>query len=138
MITLDTNIISELMKISPSDKVVSWIDQQNSEGLCITSITIAEISYGIQALKDTRRKQRLDTAFQSLLVDGFQFRILDFNATSAELYGKIMAQRRSIGKPMSICDGQIAAITLNHNYTLATRNTNDFKNCDIELINPFK
>ena len=138
MIILDTNIVSELMKVSPEQQVVSWMDEQDAMTLFITSITVAEISYGLSALVVSKRRNYLEDAFEHLLVEGFMHRILDFDQSAAHMYGHLMAHRKNLGRPFSIPDGQIAAITRVKQMSLATRNTCDFLDCDLTLINPFE
>ena len=138
MILLDTNIISEMMKQSPNTQVLDWFNQQKSTALFISTITIAEISYGLHALPNGKRRQYLEEAFHQVLHVGFKHRILSFDETAARLYGKLMANRKAIGKPLSAPDGQIAAIASAHAFVLATRNHRDFAECDLAVINPFE
>lgn len=137
MIILDTNVICELMKPSPMPNVVSWIDNQDATELFISAITIAEISYGITVLPDGNRKRTLEESFNKTLNDAFKHRILSFDESAAHSYGKIMGHRKLIGRPLSIPDGQIAAIAIMHNFSIATRNIRDFSDCEIEIVNPF-
>lgn len=137
MIVLDTNVISELMKPRPSGTVLAWMDNQDPVALYITTVTIAEISCGIQALLKGRRRAALERSFGQAVDEGFQHRVLPLDQEAAYQYGQIMAARKAAGKPLSVCDGQIAAITLSRGFVLATRNTRDFSNCGLELINPF-
>ena len=137
MILLDTNIISEMMKNTPDANVIQWLDTQEVTELFITSITIAELSYGINSLPVGNRKQSLETAFTNTVKEAFKHRILFFSDSAALFYGKIMSHRKKLGRPLSILDGQIAAIALSQTATLATRNIRDFSDCDLDLINPF-
>ncbi len=137
MIIIDTNIISEMMRSSPAINVITWLDKQNAATLFLTTITIAEITYGLHALSAGARRKTLENAFHNAITDGFEHRILSFDEKAAQFYGEIMANRKTIGRPLSILDGQIAAITCAQNATLATRNSRDFIECGIELINPF-
>ena len=137
MILLDTNIISEMMKPVPAATVTHWIDQQETTQLYLSTISIAEITYGINALPKGNRQIALADAFQKVLKNGFEHRILSFEEAAAHLYGQIMGLRKERGKPLSILDGQIAAIALANNLTLVTRNIKDFSDCGLELINPF-
>lgn len=137
MIILDTNVISELMKASPMLKVISWLDLQEATQLFITSITVAEISYGLSVLPDGNRKRLIEDAFNKSLNEAFKHRILSFDENAAHSYGNIMGHRKLLGRPMSIPDGQIAAIVLAHNFSIATRNVRDFEECGIGIINPF-
>jgi len=137
MIILDTNIISELMRPSPSPKVITWIDEQHTSTLFITSITVAEIRYGLNVLPKGQRRGSLEDAFERTIQTGFFHRVLDFDLSAANVYGPLMASRRSRGQPLSISDGQIASIALVFGSKLATRNLRDFEDSGIELIDPF-
>lgn len=137
MIVLDTNIISEMMKSLPAIEVSNWLDQQDAVELYMTTVTIAEISYGLNALPDGNRRKLLENAFNKVIQVAFKHRILPFDEPAAYLYGKLMGNRKALGRPMSMLEGQIAAITRLQEATLATRNIRDFANCDIDLVNPF-
>ncbi len=136
MIVLDTNIISELMKASPSKTVIEWIDKQEVTQLFVTTITIAEISYGIHALPKGKKRQLIEAAFHYAIHDAFNHRLLEFTEDAAHVYGKIMGERKQLGQPLSILDGQIAAIALVEKAFLATQNVRDFANCGLRLLNP--
>lgn len=138
MIILDTNILSEMMKTSPSEQVIHWIDEQEVTQLFITTITIAEISYGIHALPKGKRRNLLEDAFHHVIRDAFKHRLLTFTEQAAQNYGEIMSHRKALGRPLSILDGQIAAIVLTEGASLATRNTRDFVDCGLNLLNPFE
>lgn len=137
MIILDTNVISEMMKSSPSLKVMTWIDQQSPCDLFVTTITIAEISYGLHILPVGNRRKMLEDAFYKSINQAFEHCILGFDALAADCYGRLMADRKKIGKPLSILDGQIAAIARVNHFQVATRNISDFSDCGLALINPF-
>lgn len=137
MILLDTNIISEIMKSAPSVSVVNWLNQQNPDIIFISTITIAEISYGLHILPHSKRRKLLESRFEQYVSQAFTQRILIFNKSAAKLYGEVMGYRKTMGKPLSILDGQIAAIALSNNASVATRNLKDFTDCGINLINPF-
>lgn len=138
MILLDTNIISEMMKQSPNPEVLSWLDDQEVTQTFVTSITIAEISYGINVLPEGVRRQLLEDAFNKAIKTAFKHRILFFDETAAHHYGKLMSHRKQLGRPLSILDGQIASIALTHGAALATRNIRDFSHCELDLLNPFE
>lgn len=137
MIVVDTNVVSELMRQAPESQVLEWFECQITSHLFVTTITIAEISYGLHALPQGKRRMQLEKAFSLAISESFMNRILSFDAPAAYIYGKIMSTRKARGQPMSIADGQIAAITLACEAMLATRNTADFKHCGVECINPF-
>lgn len=137
MILLDTNIISALMAPSPPSTVRDWLNDQNSQNLYLSSITIAEIGFGLQIMPDGKRREFLTRQFQGFVATGFQHRLLNFDEKAAHKYAEIMAHRRQIGRPMCVPDGQIASIARSNNFAVATRNTRDFEKCGIKILNPF-
>jgi predicted nucleic acid-binding protein len=137
MIILDTNVLSELMRPKPSAQVVVWIERQPITEVCTTSITEAEIFYGIELLTKGKRRDRLLAVAEAIFADDFRGRILDFDGQAARAYSRIAAHRRALGKPISHPDAQIAAIVQRQRGTLATRNIADFENCDIRVIDPW-
>lgn len=138
MIVLDTNVISEVMRPHPSETVVAWLNQQPGTNLFITSISLAEIGYGLRVLADGQRRKNLQNRFEEFVSQGFEYRMLNFDAAAARIYSEIMGYKKEIGCPMSFPDGQIAAITLANRFMLATRNIKDFNHCGLDLINPFE
>ncbi len=137
MIVLDTNVISEVMKPRPRPKVLAWLDECATESLFLSAVTCAEIGFGLHSLPRGKKRRILEERFQVFLDHGFEGRILPFDAPSARFYGEIMGNRRSLGRPMSILDGQIAAIARAHRFSVATGNVKDFEECGIRIINPF-
>jgi predicted nucleic acid-binding protein len=137
MILLDTNVISAVMAPAPPMRVVKWLDDQHSDVLYLSTVTIAEIAYGIRVLPDGKRRRALLTRFDGFVTTGFEQRILDFDTQSAYEYAELMAHRRRIVRPMSVPDGQIAAIARYHRMVVATRNVRDFEECGLDLIDPF-
>ncbi len=137
MTVLDTKIISEVMRRAPAPAVVGWLDRQATEELHVTAVTIAEIAYGLRVLPDGARRRDLSQRFAVFLARGFEGRVLSFDRSAADEYAEIMGRRREVGRPMSVLDGQIAAIARCHGMRLATRNVRDFDGCGIEVVNPF-
>ncbi len=137
-ILLDTNVISEVMRPNPSGNVISWLNSHNNTGLFISSITIAEICYGLRILPEGQRRQSLQSRFEQFISQGFAKNIINFNEPAARAYAEIMGIRKEKGRPMSLPDGQITAIAKTNYLSLATRNITDFEGCGIELINPFE
>jgi predicted nucleic acid-binding protein len=139
MIILDTNVISELMKGKKcSENVYNWTSQQNISNLFTTTITQAEILYGIAILPQGKRQNELLKKANLMFAEDFSERILSFNQKAAVAFAKIAAQRRKKGQPITQADAQIAAICYSHNATIATRNVDDFVGCDITIINPWE
>lgn len=138
MIILDTNVLSELMKLQPDSLVVSWIGEHKATNLFITTLTQAEILYGLEILSLGKRRASLIAAATSMFELDFSGRILPFDTDTAQIFATIAAKRRAIGRPISQIDAQIAAIALSCHATLATRNIKDFEECNLNLINPWE
>lgn len=137
MILVDTNVISEVMRPSPSAAVIAWLNAQHSHDLYISSISLGEIEYGLRILPNGRKRNEPTDRFGAFIRQAFALRILSFDENAARAYGQIMSQRRSLGRPLSMADGQIAAIARTHGYAVATRNIRDFEDCGIDMVNPF-
>lgn len=137
MIVVDTNVTSELMRPLPDPAVVAWIRAQPSTEVATTSITVAEISYGIERLPEGHRKNALrgaaDQAFSSFADD-----VLAFDGPAAAVYGVIVTDRERAGVPISGFDAQIASICRAHQATLATRNAKDFAGTGVSLVDPWE
>lgn len=138
MIILDTNVISEFMTSPPAAPVLDWLNAQEVADLYITTISIAEICYGLRVLPEGKRRRLLEERFDQFVEMAFSSRILAFDEKAARIYGDMMGERREAGRPMSSFDGQIAAIARVQGFAVATRNIKDFTGCQLELINPFK
>ena len=137
MIILDTNVVSEFMTSPPASSVLSWLNSQNTTSLYLTTITIAEIGFGLRTMPQGKRRDLLTERFELFVTTAFDQRILPFDVDAARVYGEVLGHRREIGRPISSFDGQIAAIARSLGFGLATRNIKDFEECQIDLINPF-
>jgi toxin FitB len=136
MIVVDTNVVSELMRPSPSQVVVSWVRRNESE-LYTTSITLAEIRYSIERLADGRRKELLRSTAEEVFAD-FEERVLPFDAEAAVAYATIVTDRDRAGLPIDGFDAQIASVCRAHQAALATRNFKDFQDIGIDVIDPWQ
>ena len=137
MIILDTNVISELMRREPNPAVVAWIAGQPNASLCTTSISKAEIFYGIAALPEGRRRAAFLAAAEAMFAEDLVDRILPFDAEAAELYGKIVATRGRAGRPIETFDALIAATALAAGADVATRDVGGFEGIGLTLIDPW-
>jgi toxin FitB len=137
VIVLDTNLVSEVARPHPDQGVLDWVDAQDSDKLVITAITAAEIRAGIALLPAGRRKREISKRMESLLTETFAGYVLAFDVDSAVYYAQVLAIRTQTGRPISGLDAQIAAVCLQHDATLATRNTDDFEGIGLQLINPW-
>lgn len=137
MILVDTNVISELMRIEPAQIVLDWFGQHDAADLFISAITEAELRTGVAILPDGQRRDRLQLAIDAMIDQDFQTRVLPFDSPAARAYAEIAAQRRAAGRPIAEADCQIAAIARAKGAPVATRNVKDFDGCGIRLINPW-
>jgi toxin FitB len=137
MIVLDTNVISEVMLPSPNEKVSRWLSGQPNEELFTTTISLAEILYGIELLPPGKRRTALVKVAEKIFGELFAGRLLVFDGQAARAFSPIAIDRRLGGRPISLFDAQIAAIARANGATLATRNTSDFEGCVVRLVNPW-
>ncbi len=136
MIVVDTNVTSELMRPFPAPAVRSWVRARDGRELFTTSITLAEIRYGIERLPDGGRKELMRKTAEELFA-AFADRILPFDAVAAAHYPSVVIGRESVGRPSDGFDAQIASICIAHAAMLATRNVRDFRGTDVALIDPW-
>ena len=138
MIVLDTNVISELARQVPDPGVLSWLDSLEVSELATTAISAAELRYGVARLPEGHRKRELTVVIRGILTEDFHGRVLPFDERASVRYAEIVSGRERIGRPIGVADAQIAAICRDLGATLTTRNTADFEETGIELIDPWK
>ena len=137
MILLDTNVLLEPLKPAPHPAVLEWLDQQVADTLFISTVSLAEMRFGMAVLPEGQRRDRMITAFESRVVAPFRSRMLPFDAAASEVYAVIQAGARKAGKEIAIADGYIAAIAELHGFALATRDTSPFVAAGLHVINPW-
>lgn len=138
MIILDTNVVSEPLRPSPNPAVVSWLDAQHSNTLYLTALTVAEIRAGIAVLPAGRRRDLLDSGFENTVLPRFHGRVLDFDLAASAEFARLQASARAAGRALSPFDGLIASIARSARFSLATRDTRDFADYGIDLIDPWR
>lgn len=138
MIILDTNVISELMRSVPDNTVLSWVAAFPAANLYTTTITQAEILYGIMLLPPGKRRTAFESAADAMFDEDFAGRILPFGSDAVHPYARIASARSRGGRPISHFDAQIAAIAYSTGATVLTRNTRDFDRCGVKVVNPWK
>ncbi len=136
-IVVDTDVVSELMKSSPDEAVRSWLAGHRRDRLLTTSITIAEIRYGIERLPSGKRQRALRSAADELFAS-FEDQILPFDAAAAATYPAVVVRREKAGRPINGFDAQIAAVCRSQGTPLATRNLRDFDETGLTLLNPWQ
>ncbi|MDD5375460.1 type II toxin-antitoxin system VapC family toxin [Acidithiobacillus sp.] len=137
MIVLDTNVVSEAMKAKPNSAVRAWLDDQAAETLYLSSITLAELLFGIGALPSGRRKDALTQTLDGLL-ELFRDRVLAFDTDAARRYAELAVNARAAGKGFPTPDGYIAAIANARGFTVATRDVAPFLAAGLTVINPWE
>lgn len=136
MILLDTNVVSEAMKPEPDPALRRWLDEQAAETLYLSSVTIAELMFGIGALPMGKRKDRLAAALEGVL-ELFADRILPFDTSAARRYSDLAAKARAAGKGFPTPDGYIAAIAASHDFAVASRDASAFAAAGLTVIDPW-
>ena len=137
MILIDTNVVSEAMKPVPDDAVRGWLDEQAAETLYLSSVTIAELMFGIGALPKGKRKDKLASALDDVM-ELFADRVLPFDIDAARHYADLAVKARAAGKGFPTPDGYIAAIAASKGFVVATRDTSAFDAAGVEVIDPWK
>jgi predicted nucleic acid-binding protein len=117
--------------------VLAWADALDHQDVAITVINEAEILHGLARLPDGRRKQDLQDSWEAVKAELLTGRIWPFSSVSAHWYGELVSHRDGLGLPIDTADAVIAAIALEHGAQLATRNTKDFTELGLVLINPW-
>jgi predicted nucleic acid-binding protein len=138
MIVLDTNVLSEALRPRPSSRVLEWLRSHPPTALFTTTITEAEIHFGLELLPAGKRRNALEAAVALVFDADLRGRVLPFDSAAAHEYAVLAASRRRVGQPMSQADAQIAAIVRSRGAALATRNVADFAGCAFEVINPWQ
>jgi len=136
MILLDTNVVSEAMKPEPNSSVRDWLDAQAAETLFLSSVTIADLLFGIGALPKGKRKVNLAAALDGVR-DLFETRILPFDTAAAQRYADLAVAARAAGKGFPTPDGYIAAIAAAHGFAVASRDTSAFEAAGLVVIDPW-
>ena len=134
----DTNVISELISKRSNKKVVEWLDRLDSNTIYLSVITIGEIRKGIEKLPPSKRKERIKEWLEGDLLLRFQGRILEITTEVMLIWGELTGRLEKEGRPITAIDSLIAAIALQGNYRLVTRNEHDFQYTGVTIINPWK
>jgi toxin FitB len=136
VIVLDTNVVSELMRPAPAAVVVAWLGRHEVGTLMTTAVTVAEIRFGLARLPAGGRATQLQRLADEVF-GRFASQVLPFDVDAATLYGELAAERERTGRPIDALDAQIASICRLRGAPLATRNTRDFLDTGVELIDPW-
>jgi toxin FitB len=131
---VDANVLSEPTKPAPNRKVIDWLSA-NERNLVVDAIILGELSIGILALPRGRKRRQLEQWFEALVRT---INCLPWEATISRRWAKLVVDGQEKGQTMPLLDGMIAATALQHDLTIATRNTRDFKKAGVKVLNPFE
>ncbi len=138
MIVLDTNVISEPLRPSPSPAVLAWLNAQAPDALFTTTLNLAELYAGVAVLPAGKRRSDLAGGLRATLGRLFAGRILAFDVAAAESFAVIAERSRASGLTMPHEDALIAAIAASQGFAVATRNVGDFAGAGVTVINPWE
>jgi predicted nucleic acid-binding protein len=130
----DANLLSEATKPEPAPQVLDWL-RVNEQHLAVTPVILGELEFGILLLPASKRKKRLQLWFEEIRST---ILCLDFDCNAASAWARLLAKLRTKGLSMPIKDSLVAASAIARNLAVATRNTRDFKNAGIPVVNPFE
>lgn len=137
MILIDTNVISEPLRVLPDPQVVAWLDGQSLETLFLSVVTVAELRFGVALLPAGKRRNGLRERLETQVLPSFAGRILSFDLAATQAYADLMATAQATGSAIGMADGYIAAIARSNRMTVATRDTSPFKAAGVSVINPW-
>ncbi len=135
---VDTNCISEVVRVKPDPRVLAWIEAADESLLYISVLTLGEIRKGVAALPQSRRRSRLETWLEVELQARFSGRILPIDVAVADRWGVLAANAKASGKSLSTIDGLLAATAIHHNLTIVSRNVSDFAFVPVQVLNPWE
>ena len=130
---VDANVLSEPTKPVPNNKVIDWLTA-NEGNLVVDSIIVGELYVGILALPRGRKRTQLEQWFGDVVqtID-----CLPWDATISRRWAKLVVDLKQKGDKLPLLDSIIAATALQHDLTVATRNTRDFNKTGVQVLNPF-
>jgi predicted nucleic acid-binding protein len=134
---LDTNILSELRRPKPERKVVAFIAAQPLDALYLSSVTLAEIRFGIELLPEVSLRADLADWLANKVRPMFEQRVLPVSEDILFKWRLLVEEGRKAGHTYSQPDLFIAATALHHGLTVVTRDTADYAKAGVSLLNPW-
>jgi toxin FitB len=135
---LDTNCISELVRVKPEPRVLEWMEAADEGLLYLSVLTLGEIRKGLAGLPQNKRRTHLEAWLEVELQARFSGRILPIDAAVADRWGVLAADAKRKGKALSTIDALLAATALHYNLTVVSRNVSDFANTQVPFLNPWE
>ena len=135
---LDTNVVSETIKPRPDKTVLDWLETQVPTDLFIAALTVGELVRGARKVREQARREGFERWIEQDLARQFDGRVLSFGGRTAAVWGRLMGDGDRAGRTPAAADAQIAAVAIQHDLILVTRNVKDFVNFDIQLFDPWR
>jgi hypothetical protein len=135
---LDTNVLSEWVKPRPNPGVIAWLADVDEDRVFISVVTLAELRHGVERLALGTRRDRLEAWLRDALPLRFEGRILPIDLAIADEWGKLVARRHTLGRPIGVMDAFLAATAETHALALVTRNRSDFDASVTTVIDPWR
>ena len=135
---LDTNVVSEWVKPRPDLGVAQWLHEADEDELFLSAVTLAELCYGVERLRNGSRKAQLEEWLGGDLAERFKGRILVVEEKVAQSWGRIMARSEARGKKIGIVHGFLAATAETHQLVVVTRDVKAFEGFVPNIYNPWK
>ena len=132
---IDTNVLSELRRKTPDEQVVNWVNSRPATSLYLSVLTLGELRKGIESLADAKRRLKLADWLETELPLFFAGRIISIDDGVADRWGKLLAHA---GRTLPAIDSLLGATAAHHGLTMVTRNSKDFANLGLEVLNPWK
>ena len=134
---LDTNVISEPRQKQPNPKVIEWLDSQDEAKLYLSVLTVGEIKKGAARLDSSRKKVELERWLEALRARFFN-RILPLTEKTFLIWSKMCGEFERAGVLRPAFDSLLEATALEHDSILVTRNTKNFQNSQVIILNPWQ
>ena len=135
---LDTNVVSEVSRPRPSERVMTWLAEADEDRLYLSVATIAEIQNGIEAMAAGKKQRELRSWLLDDLIVRFEDRILPVDLAVGLIWGEVIARARKAGCRIEAIDGLLAATAERYGLTLVTRDVADFAGAAVPLLDPWR
>jgi toxin FitB len=135
---LDTNCISEVVRVKPEPRVLQWMAAVDEGLLYLSVLTLGEIGKGLAGLPQGKRRTQLEAWLEIELHARFSGRILPVDAAVADRWGIVAADAKRGGRALSTIDALLTATALHYNLTIVSRNVSDFASTQVPVLNPWE
>lgn len=136
-VLIDTNVVSEILRPSLNPAVESWVTERPAAELHFSAVGESELRYGVAILPAGWLRKGLALAIDAILREDLEGRIPPFDSDAAHEYAATAAARRSAGRPVAPADCRVAAIARSRGIAVATRNVPDFREIELEIVDPW-